>query len=71
MAKFIATIAMLALSWLVSSWLLMLGVGIVHLHWLPSLPTIPFTFSLLICSLLLVRGLFAATFAEVIKGINK
>jgi hypothetical protein len=71
MAKFVANVAMLAVSWLVSSWLLMLGVGIVHLNWLPWLPTISFTLSLLICSLLLARGLISAVNLQIIKGINK
>lgn len=71
MAKSISAVAMLAASWLINSWLLMILVGIVHLHWLTSVPTIPFTFSLLLCSLLLARALFAATLAEIIKGINR
>lgn len=70
MAKFIANIAMLAVSWLISSWLLMLGVGIVRLNWLPGLPTIGFTLSLLICSLLLVRAVTAAVQLQIIKAIN-
>lgn len=71
MAKFIATVAMMGVSWVVSAWLLMIGVGIVHLHWLTSLPTIGFAFSLILCSLLFARSFFGATMAEVIKGINK
>lgn len=71
MAQFIANLAVLAVGWLTSSWLLMLGVGIVHLHWLPGVPTIGFAFSLLLCSLLLARGLVAAVNLQIIKGINK
>lgn len=70
MARFVANVAMLATSWLVSSWLLMLGVGIVHRNWLPWLPTISFGFSLLLCLLLLIRGLIAVVNLHIIKLIN-
>lgn len=38
-------------------WMLMLSVGIIHLHWLPELPTVGYWISVLVVALM--RGVFS------------
>lgn len=46
-----------ALNALFGGWMLMLAVGVIHFHWLPSLPTVGYWVSVLL--VLLMRGVFS------------
>lgn len=70
MTEFLAHVANLAAAWLVTAWMLMLAVGVVHAEWIPQLPTIGFGLALLLSFLLVVRALVSATLAEISKAIN-
>lgn len=70
MTKALAHVANLAVAWLVTGWMLMLIVGVVHAEWIPQLPTIGFGLALLLSALTLVRALLSAVLAEVGKAIN-
>ncbi len=70
MSQFLAHLANLAAAWLMTAWMLMLLVGVVHAEWIPQLPTIGFGLALLLGFLTMVRALVAAVLAEVGKAIN-
>lgn len=70
MSQFLAHLANLAAAWLMTAWMLMLMVGVVHAEWIPQLPTIGFGLALLLAFLTMVRALVAAVLAEVGKAIN-
>jgi hypothetical protein len=48
-----------ALNAFVDGWLLMLAVGILHIHWWPALPTIGYWWAVITVALL--RGVFSRT----------
>lgn len=70
MSQFLANLANLAAAWLMTAWMLMLMVGVVHAEWIPQLPTIGFGLALLLAFLTMVRAMVAAVLGEVGKAIN-
>jgi hypothetical protein len=70
MAQALSYLALMAAMWLVSSWLLMLGVGIIHADWVHALPTIGFPISLLLNALAVIRVMAAATSQVMVKRVE-
>lgn len=70
MSTFLANLSTLAAAWLVSAWMLMLAVGVVHIEWIPQLPTIGFGLALLLSFLWMIRALAAVVLGQVVKAIN-
>lgn len=68
MMKLIAILATVAGAWLFAAWILMLIVGIIHLNWIPQLPTIGYPLALLITILLGTRATLSAYGAGLIRN---
>ncbi len=65
--RWIAALAMIVLGWLVTGWVLMLVVGIVHAEWIPQLPTIGFGLALLLAGVQAVGVILG----QVLAAANK
>lgn len=69
MTKFLAFMALLVAAWIFAAWMLMLTVGVVHLHWIPQLPTLSFKVALLLATLVFTRAFVLAIFTTASKEI--
>lgn len=72
MVKTLAGLAMLAIGWTLSAWLLMLTVGVIHDEWLPALPPVgyatAFVLTVLLGTRMLIRIAIAAFFQDLAKA---
>lgn len=69
MTKTLAGLAMLAIGWALSAWLLMLLIGTVHTDWLPVVPAIGYPTALVLTVLLGTRALIAAGVAAFFQDL--
>lgn len=72
--KWLTYLILLVAAWVVSAWVLMVTVGVVHAEWIPQLPTIGFGVALLLASLTGLRAVLGAVFkaaAESTLGVDR
>ena len=69
--KVFSAVALYLLGWLSGAWMLMLVVGIVHIEWIPQLPTIGFGLALLLVGLVSVFALIRAVIGSLIEAIGE
>lgn len=67
--RWIVSFVMVGLEWLVSAWLFMVIVGIVHAAWIPGVPTVGFGFALFITGLISAALAARAIFTAVVSGL--
>lgn len=71
MTKTLASIAVVAASWLITAWLLMVTVGVVHAVWIPQLPTVGFAVALLLSALITARSAIAGILQGIVNVVLK
>ncbi|GIE35942.1 hypothetical protein Ait01nite_089870 [Actinoplanes italicus] len=70
MTKFLANLAVVAISWLLGAWAFMIGVGVAHAEWWPTIPTIGYKASLILGAAFALRGAISGLATGLINGVN-
>jgi hypothetical protein len=70
MTKFLANLAIVAISWVLGAWAFMIAVGVAHAEWWPAVPPIGYQASLLLGAAFTLRGAVSGLATGLINGIN-